>query len=261
MIKQLGNQAAFTIVELMTVMSVIILLIGLLVPGLNQVKRYSMKVEQMNQFHAIAVGLETFSAEWDGYPPSSVNTDNFCGAMKLCEAMVGLDLGGYKPGTKFDLDLLADPKLYNDTDKSDRRSYLKADQASAYSLADIYDPGVIEGMDTVFVLCDSYRRFATSKRTGKSIGMPVLYYKANSSNPGLDVYNYADNWPVVKIARAWYVPPTDPAFKASFYDAIKDPSISAPNERAYRSDTFLLQSAGFDGQYGTADDIFNFVKK
>jgi hypothetical protein len=26
----------------------------------------------------------------------------------------------------------------------------------------------------------------------------------------------------------------------------------------YRSDTYILLSAGYDGEYGTVDDIFNF---
>ena len=41
--------AGFTIVELLTVMSVIVILIGLLVPSLNKVKRFARDVKQKAQ--------------------------------------------------------------------------------------------------------------------------------------------------------------------------------------------------------------------
>ena len=82
-----SKKAAFTIVELLTVMSIIIILIGLLVPGLNMAKRYARKVRQKAQFHSIEVAMDLFSAEHDGYPPSDNADDDYCGAMKLCEAM------------------------------------------------------------------------------------------------------------------------------------------------------------------------------
>ena len=30
--------------------------------------------------------------------------------------------------------------------------------------------------------------------------------------------------------------------------------------RPYRADSYILMSAGFDGLYGTKDDVFNFEK-
>ena len=47
--KQSNKKAAFTIVELLTVMSVIIILVGLLMPALNLVRRYARTVRQKNQ--------------------------------------------------------------------------------------------------------------------------------------------------------------------------------------------------------------------
>ena len=48
----------FTIVELLTVMSIIIILMGVLVPALNRVRRFSKIVTQRGQFHEISKGLE-----------------------------------------------------------------------------------------------------------------------------------------------------------------------------------------------------------
>ena len=55
-----NKKAAFTIVELLTVMSIIVILIGLLVPAMNQVKIFAKEVKQKAQFNAISVALEFF---------------------------------------------------------------------------------------------------------------------------------------------------------------------------------------------------------
>ena len=96
--KQSNKEAAFTIVELLTVMSIIIILMGLLAPAMNRARRYARKVAQKNQFHSIDVALEMFRAEFDGYPDSDYETtpDEYCGATKLAEAMVGQDLLGFQ---------------------------------------------------------------------------------------------------------------------------------------------------------------------
>ncbi|MHC4229911.1 MAG: type II secretion system protein, partial [Planctomycetota bacterium] len=88
--KQSNRRAAFTIVELLTVMSIIVILIGLLVPALNQVKRYAHEVKQRAQLKSIATAIELFNSEFDGYPDSSAMGPDgmaYSGAMKLCEAV------------------------------------------------------------------------------------------------------------------------------------------------------------------------------
>ena len=64
------KKRGFSIVELMTVMSVIMILVALLVPALNQVKRFAKGVKQKSQFHSISVALDMFNAEQENYPPS-----------------------------------------------------------------------------------------------------------------------------------------------------------------------------------------------
>jgi len=68
---QSSSRKAFTIVELLTVMSIIVILIGLLLPALNKVKRYATNVKQSAQFHSIGAAIELFSNEFEGYPDSS----------------------------------------------------------------------------------------------------------------------------------------------------------------------------------------------
>lgn len=45
-----------------------------------------------------------------------------------------------------------------------------------------------------------------------------------------------------------------------FYEMTRNDEITTIS-RPYRSGSFILVSAGKDGQYGTADDIFNFNKE
>ena len=101
------SRHGFTIIELLTVMSIIIILISLLVPSLNRVRRYAMDVKQRAQLHSIAVALDLFNSEFDGYPNSDAVDDqttpqNYCGAMKMTEALVGQDLKGFNPASRFE---------------------------------------------------------------------------------------------------------------------------------------------------------------
>jgi type II secretory pathway pseudopilin PulG len=292
--KQPNKKAAFTIVELLTVMSIIIILMGLLAPAMNRVRIYARKVSQVNQFHSIDVALEMFRAEFDGYPDSGALDRStpaggvpYCGAMKLAEAMVGQDLLGFHPDSRFRSDGTdgvpppAGPTtLYYypgppppDNLKARKEYYLSLENANAYKLKDIYtNPAPFD--PERFVLCDVYTR-AASISTGKRIGMPILYYKANTSNikhdpadlpvPGNDkgqIYNYLDNNQLVELGKPWNPPPTGPdhmlfSDPKKFYTSTWNEKISTIT-RPYRADSYIMLSAGFDGEYGTPDDVFNF---
>ncbi|MFA5251561.1 MAG: hypothetical protein WC454_03120, partial [Phycisphaerae bacterium] len=115
--KQSDKKTAFTIIELLTVMSIIVILIGLLLPSLNMAKRYAKEVRQRAQFHSIGAAMELFSANsgWGAYPPSDAldgstvtGGEPYCGAMKLCEAMMGQDLAGFHPDSRFRADFTTD---------------------------------------------------------------------------------------------------------------------------------------------------------
>jgi prepilin-type N-terminal cleavage/methylation domain-containing protein len=115
--KRTGQNKGFTIVELLTVMAVIALLIGLLVPALSMVKDRGKEIQQRAQFHAVTTGLEMFKADFGDYPESNDNSINtvsspqktadpraYCGANKLAEAIVGLDYLGFHPNSDFRAD-------------------------------------------------------------------------------------------------------------------------------------------------------------
>lgn len=278
-IRQYRNRAAFTIVELLTVMSIIIILIGLLVPSLNMVKRYAKKVKQRAQFHSIDIAMELFQTEWDGYPDSSytLTPNGYGGAQKLCESMMGQDLLGFHPDSLFRSDgkdsggnLLyglsqANP-LYVDNLRARRGPYLHLESANVYKMGQIY-ANVGPFNKESFVLCDVYSN-VTHRETGKKIGMPILYYKASKNNTSHDVndpdkaeniYNYKDNDELTKLAVPWDATAQHPMFtdKKVFYRNTRNYSITT-SLRPHKADSYILISAGLDGLYGTADDIFNF---
>ncbi|UCE99682.1 MAG: hypothetical protein JSV82_01040 [Planctomycetota bacterium] len=292
--KRTNKKAAFTIVELLTVMSIIIILIGLLVPALNMVKQYARRVRQKAQFHSIDVAMELFNNEWDGYPPSEESAYKvppepaYCGALKLCEAMVGQDLMGFHPDSHFLSDCedgLGNPIYATPTNGFDpatddpenlkvRKTYLQLENVHAYRLWNIYGSDCDPFEKDLFVLCDVYNR-VRNVDTGKKIGMPILYYKANTSNtlhdpngtlPTTDddndyIYNYLDNHELVQLDIPWdtggaqHPMFTDPEI---FYEMTRNKKVQVESGRPNRADSYILISAGFDGEYGTRDDIFNF---
>jgi type II secretory pathway pseudopilin PulG len=285
-VKKANNRAAFTIVELLTVMSIIVILIGLLVPALNQVRKFAKEVKQEAQFNSINVAIELFNSEFETFPDSgSTGPDGgaYCGAMKLGEAMVGQDLMGFHPESIFKSDGTDynNNQLYSviggsqTVDTTARKGpYLPIENANAYRLDDIYaETGNFN--PNLFVLCDVFGR-VTNRNTGKRIGMPILYYKANTANTrhNLDnpddpdnIYNYRDNQELVLLGKPWDPPggggtPHRLAIEngvpgVRFYWNTWNDQVTT-TRRPYRSDTYILISAGNDGEYGTADDICNF---
>jgi type II secretory pathway pseudopilin PulG len=273
--EQVGKKTAFTIVELLTVMSVIVIVIGLLVPSLNMVKRYAKEVKQQTQFHSIGTALELFSNDWGDYPPSdALDEDNapYCGAMKLCEAMVGQDLMGFHPNSRFRRnrrdgagnELYASSTFTPDSNNLKlRKTYLQLERANPCEIRYLYGP-VGLGWDRLFVLCDEYSG-VINLNTGKKTGMPILYYKADTSNTVHDVndpsnseniYDYLDNDRLVQLGPGSVTHPLGDT-TTNFYEITRDKKIDSVS-RPVRPDSYILISAGFDGIYGTKDDITNF---
>ncbi|RKY12706.1 MAG: hypothetical protein DRP65_00320 [Planctomycetota bacterium] len=314
--RQFPNRTGFTLVEVLAAVAVIAILISLIVPALTMVKKSADMAKQRAQFHSIEIALEAFRADFGDYPPSDDvggMFDAYPGAMKLAEAVIGQDGFGFHPSSEFRNDGQADwyaddgidEPLYlpdvdgyiNDLSLTDdakdalrkenltirKGPYLELETANAIRLRDLYrNPIGSEGLqfDPVpdrFVLCDMFR-LVKNNATGKKTGMPVLYYKANTSNfkhdpadysaqPDDNIYDHRDNQKIVELYDMWEgsvmhpMRPSNPGLDgpALFYRNTLNPNFTNPM-RPYKADSFILLSAGPDGLYGTSDDVFNFNK-
>ncbi len=298
------KKSGFTIVELLTVLAIIAMLVGLLVPALSLVRNIAKETKQKAQLTTIGLALATFKNDYDGeYPPSDwfprPPRNDYCGAQKLAEALLGRDLLGFHPKSTWSA---TDPTWYPDpatippavfeANLRERRGpYLELATANAFRLGD--DPATPEpdGLfdnpaplrRETFVICDVFgvRRIRIGQKTVKA-GTPILYYRANTSSKTFAppatvdqrIYNAQHNLPLVELGRVtkdgtpgkihlllqdgplfrfFYGDPADP----TLIGYIQDPKITA-QPWPYRPDSYILISAGADGEYGTNDDIRNF---
>jgi len=278
------KKTAFTIVELLTVMSIIVILISLLLPALNAAKRFSRVVLQKNQFRNIGSGLQIYESDFDEYPDSdALDADGvaYCGAMKLAEVMAGQD------GLAFHLDsrltndgqdaggtLLYPPNPSIDNLRS-RKEYLERRDIQICSLDDLYaSPGTFSRTGEIALLCDVFRS-VRNLTTGRKMGMPVLYYRADTSRMSHDandptntdnIYNYEDNHTFLGMGVPPSGPATHPLYAGGtvagqvFYENTLNKALEEESgiSRPYNKDSYILISAGWDGIYGTRDDVYNF---
>jgi type II secretory pathway pseudopilin PulG len=319
-------RTGFTIVELLTVMSVIIILMSVLVPGLTRVRRFARVVTQKGQFNEIAKGLELYRNDHqEAYPDSGATDGNsnggpfgYCGAMKLCEALIGRDGMGNHPSSSFqakqsgtylfDLCTQINPGNYTDILKAnlrERSKYTDSENIKAYRLQDVYTWDITSGAsfytssatfqstsaDTPnAVIGDVFQRAdikgGTDRcptRAGQKVGMPVLYYKADpsklnhetticpSGTQNENIYNFDDNYAITKLGCPWEsgrttehpmsltcALPGTPG-PLLFYRAITNDKVTS-TPRPHNEDGYILLSAGWDGLYGTQDDVYNFSK-
>lgn len=251
-----------------------------LVPTVNVVRKFDKKVSQINQLNIIQAAIILFNNEFDSYPPSFAFDgagQHYCGAMKLCEALMGWDLKGFHRDSVFRSDGTNEAgtaKLYSKEPEAYDPNvrigpFLTHENTSAYRLNEIFvDVGPFDGNN--YVLCDLYTK---KRHSGKKIGMPILYYKADTSNNLHDpntaptpadsmgnIYNYWDNNELVNLGRPGKTLTHRLANPARFYRNTRNNYVTT-ERRPYRTDSYILISAGYDGEYGTSDDICNFEWK
>ena len=274
------RKTGMTLVELLVVLGIIALLAGVLIPSLTMVQRTARETKQKAQFSHIEFALETFKKDYGDYPPSDMSPGfiDYCGAQKLAEALVGWDLLGFHPRSDFRATGRNDDGIYvYDADDSilfDQRKgpYLELASDNVFRLGNTANrQGLF--METMplapdtYVICDVFGKQKIKLLNGRTVtaGSPILYYRANTSEKTLrGIYNHLDNDAIVQIKELADNRGDDrhPLGRANgdyqyFYEYIRDPKIDA-RDWPYRSDSYILISAGTDGLYGTSDDIRNF---
>ena len=237
-------------------------------------------VKQKAQLKSIDTAIELFNAEFDGYPPSDALDENhkpYCGAMKLCEAVMGQDLLGIHPDSVFRSDgtdgkgkvlYPVEPDSVISESQPRKGPYIPFESANAFTLAELYGDGNTGPFEpNHFVLCDVFKHVKL-QGTRKKVGMPILYYKANTSKTAHDVndpdnpeniYNYKDNHALISLGVPGKPGRKHPLYENPeiFYEMTREYDLADMN-KPQRADTFILISAGMDGLYGTEDDVANF---
>jgi len=79
-----------------------------------------------------------------------------------------------------------------------------------------------------------------------------------------NIYNYLDNSELLELGMPGGTAPTGYTYPLydpeRFYQNTLSDKVPIP-PRPFRADTYILISAGYDAEYGTADDIMNFEWK
>jgi type II secretory pathway pseudopilin PulG len=316
-------------------MSIIIIIMSILVPALQGARRFAANVRQKAQFYEISKALEDFE-KINGYYPDSSAYDvcstpvAYCGAMRLCEAMMGQDGMGFHPDsgftayagmdphdttgtlTKYPFNLCnLHPGTYSNEETTnlryrDKGRYLDIENVKAYRIADVYGAagiGVFHANNATndypnSVISDVFLKPTISAaecpyRPGEKVGMPVLYYKADTSmvNHVVDtsnanywqtnIYKYTDNDDLVNLGFPWEpVASRDPTSVdhqhplstnyegastpvifdgTTFYQITRNKKVTS-TPKPHNEGKYILISAGWDGLYGTSDDVFNFTE-
>ena len=270
------KEYGFTLVELLTVLAIITMLIGLMVPAMTAVRNVARETKQRAQLSTIELALTTFRNDFGDYPRSDwdpASSIDYCGAQKLAEALLGWDLMGFHPQSIWD----AIGTAYNPPDENNLRErrgpYLELTTANAFRLEDLFNNTSLLKQDT-FVLCDSFgvKRIPIGEKTVRA-GTPILYYRANTSSRNIDgpflnerIYDARNNMPLVDLRTV--TPDGTPGkehpllmdsypFPFFYKEYIRDPKVTA-RLWPYRPNSYILITAGADGLYGTKDDICNF---
>ncbi len=235
----MNKRKGFTIVELLTSVTIIAILLGILIPSIAAVRLKAKETAQKAQFASIDTALQAFKQDYGDYPPSNWRVippfpplTNYCGAQKLSEALLGWDLMGFHPSTAWradgytgsglafvagpGTDLSYDPARNRgpQTTLNERKNaYIEAATANVFQISKLFNNTNPLAPNT-FVLCDVFKVRKTIDATGKVImaGAPILYYKANTSSKIFDpnifvintsyrIYDYTDNDPLIQLGK------------------------------------------------------------
>ena len=174
--------------------------------------------------------------------------------------------------------------------------YVQLKHGGVYTLDDLYGSGNIGNMfasvrtgpnpNLIPVITDTFGRIQPMNTAiTQKVGMPILYFKGdetkrfriNSIRTEVNrgnlsqaeyqewAFNFDDNLPIVRL-----LPLTDPAKMhfdsnddldkawAFYEDITQTADVDRAFFKPFNASTFILISAGYDGIYGTKDDITNF---
>ena len=195
------RRTGFTLVELLTVVAIITLLIGILVPTLSRARQQAKATATRAILKSIGAGLDLFKNEnpkecrgGEGYPNSAMRDDPtereeqwIFGAQWLVRYLMGKDLHGYAPRRNVPRDLL-DP----DADDEEVEWYEydtdgtpKVERVGPYLSSEAVKLAKLDELPGYDLVIDSGYPTDTDAESMKqpvildAFGYPILYYVAN----------------------------------------------------------------------------------
>ncbi|MFA5863582.1 MAG: prepilin-type N-terminal cleavage/methylation domain-containing protein [Phycisphaerae bacterium] len=290
------KRRGFTLIELLTVVAIIGLLIGILVPSVNMAMRKAKATAVRAQLDGITKGMEIFKADFGDYPDSSRSTwgasdpdsqGSIQGAHRLVFALLGRDQLGCPTSNSDKYDgvyytdsgaAVYDASLWGTGTriKTPRRGpYI---DPLGFNVAN--DNTTTSATSTyVWLLCDKFDKKqnqpiqAVADYGSRNI---ILYYKAANNGDNVSkIYNPHDNAKITigEAANAANLPAdnlTATLWSPFLWGQLGTDSNPKPggivNTQAtvgaiyqpYKKESYLLISAGYDGIFFNDDDVTNW---
>ena len=197
------KKTGFTLIELLTVIAIIAILAGILIPTVGAVRVAANKSKTKVQFSQWGVSMQLFKAEYGYYPALSMS--NKVVSAKLAGALTAKTLAGVAITTTTDANLCGNSKLLsfysissNELDDATTPTTL-VDAFGNTEIAVFVDSngdGMIDGSDSPIlsaqtVKCletgNSYGPTATQMSTSSGVRAGVIFYSAGKGTSTNDI--------------------------------------------------------------------------
>lgn len=249
---------AFTLVELLVVITIIALLVGILLPSLFGARQMAANARTSARIAELAGGCDMYHTENEFYPGQQYadqlgsNADGkFTGSQWLSKSLFSdLDAATKYPRPKY-----VPLKAVGDLIKPTVRDAYGEDEFDIGTVSDRYTPGGVAPMAVLYFPARPGNTGAVTEAF--SFGDNSDYVTGDAKPKGCDTYSECEEEFQKRIAdsrfgtRSGSVPGDDDWPN-------KDGSFTASDWNAYKSDSYILIGAGIDRRYFTSDDVRNW---